>query len=101
MKKTLDRKAVEEEILICQSIIENYEKELCEARRDMKRISSRFEVLKALDEVLPNGNSKNLNLQDLNDLANKRTKLTPKLSSLQRKIEHFQTLLRGLQQLKK
>lgn len=100
MEAQLSLKAIEEEMLICQSLVDKFEKELSEAKSQLSSLTERIEVLKALDKVLPDGKSKILNSEDLKDLADERFELAPRIISLQSKIEHFQTLMRGLNQLK-
>lgn len=100
MQTQLSLKAIDEEISICQSFVDKYEEELTEAKSQLISLTERIEVLKELDKVLPDGKSKRYNSEDLKDLANERMELIPEIKSLQSKIEHFQTLIQGLNQLK-
>lgn len=100
METQLSLQAIDDEIVICQSLVDKFEKEVSDLEGQISSLTDRIEVLKALDEVLVEGKSKILNSEDLKDLVNERFELAPKIKPLQSSIEHFQTLIRGLHQLK-
>ena len=93
-------KAIDEEIEICQSFVDKFENEISEVGNQISSLTDRIEVLKALDKLLTEGKSKMLNNEDLTDLVNERFGLAPKIKRLQSQVEHFKTLIRGLNQLK-
>ncbi|KAA0944146.1 hypothetical protein FQ087_18655 [Sporosarcina sp. ANT_H38] len=100
METKLSVKAIDEEILICQEFIDKYERELSDKESEVKSLTQRINVLTALNEILPTGKSKTFNSHDLDDLVNERFNAAPVINSINQKIEHFQTLIRGLYQLK-
>lgn len=97
---TLSSKNVENEINLCEEIIEQFEKSLEELLEKAKQLSGRLDVLRSVETKLPNNSTKALVQANIQMVVDERFALAPEISRQHSHINHYTEILDKLYEIK-
>lgn len=90
------KEAITKEISRWHSQMTKYETVLSQYVEESTSFTDQIAVLNALNEILPEGNSKELNKEECKELKAKESESNRNIIKLEEKIEHCQEMLRAL-----
>lgn len=94
----LKKEAIEQEIIMCQQLVDRYEGKLEKNRSELAAVDDRLAVLNALEEKLES-KLKMLNSEDIRNLADKRLELSSEIRRYQGTVSNMQANIRALNEL--
>lgn len=96
----LSIESIDEEIELCKDIISQFQSKLDELTKKTQLLTNRLNVLRAVEEKLPAGSTKQLNSANINMVADERFNLIPEINKQSSNIKHYQQILQTLIELK-